>query len=336
MVIPCTIEVLPSCPSHLILGSNWLNRAKAKIDFNSSSLKVKYKNQKAELPIHFIRKSTPLPKMKTFHQDYQHPISLTNSHSDKHVHFEDSDLEGSYSSTEDESESESEETSDDDIEMEITALERNHEQESLQVLENDKYEEVVITNSQEMYSIKSTDTGLLVQAHSSKHISLDKSKEDSQNILYDFYITHPKLMQSSGYFDQSSSFIVNKKSLDIRIYNRTENDIYLEPGEEIGILEAHDLNDDTIINAYEVDRNSTLCTLEHDIIEQNLNKEDQDTLKPQLLEKLEIGDINKSMKEELLKLLKRYQHIFDWDNDTIGLTARTESVLWKQNTFKKN
>ncbi|KAG0927323.1 hypothetical protein G6F32_012920 [Rhizopus arrhizus] len=161
MVIPCTIEVLPSCPSHLILGSNWLNRAKAKIDFNSSSLKVKYKNQKAELPIHFIRKSTPLPKMKTFHQDYQHPISLTNSHSDKHVHFEDSDSEGSYSSTEEESESESEETSDDYIEMEITALERNHEQESLQVLENDKYEEVVITNSQEMYSIKSTDTGLL-------------------------------------------------------------------------------------------------------------------------------------------------------------------------------
>ncbi|KAG0817456.1 hypothetical protein G6F19_012791 [Rhizopus arrhizus] len=161
MVIPCTIEVLPSCPSHLILGSNWLNRAKAKIDFNSSSLKVKYKNQKAELPIHFIRKSTPLPKMKTFHQDYQHPISLTNSHSDKHVHFEDSDSEGSYSSTEEESESESEETSDDDIEMEVTTLERSYEQESLQVLENDKYEEVVITNSQEMYSIKSTDTGLL-------------------------------------------------------------------------------------------------------------------------------------------------------------------------------
>ncbi|KAG1185302.1 hypothetical protein G6F35_014898 [Rhizopus arrhizus] len=99
--------------------------------------------------------------MKTFHQDYQHPISLTNSHSDKHVHFEDSDSEGSYSSTEEESESESEETSDDDIEMEVTTLERSYEQESLQVLENDKYEEVVITNSQEMYSIKSTDTGLL-------------------------------------------------------------------------------------------------------------------------------------------------------------------------------
>ncbi|KAG1035866.1 hypothetical protein G6F43_013160 [Rhizopus delemar] len=181
MVIPCTIEVLPSCPSHLILGSNWLNRAKAKIDFNSSSLKVKYKNQKAELPIRFIRKSTPLPKMKTFHQAYQHPTSLTNSNSEKHVHFEDRDSEGSYSSSEEEDESESE--SDDDIEMEVTALERNYEQESLQVLENDKYEEVVITNSQEIYSIKSTDTGFLMQAHSSKHISLDKSKEDTQNIL---------------------------------------------------------------------------------------------------------------------------------------------------------
>ncbi|KAG1252299.1 hypothetical protein G6F65_017981 [Rhizopus arrhizus] len=141
-------------------------------------------------------------------------------------------------------------------------------------------------------------------------------------------------MQSSGYFDQSSSFIVNKKSLDIRIYNRTENDIYLEPGEEIGILEAHDLNDDTIINAYEVDRSSTLCTLEHDIIEQNLNKEEQDTLKPQLLEKLEIGDINKSMKEELLKLLKRYQHIFDWDNDTIGRTNLiNHKIIIEENTL---
>jgi len=141
-------------------------------------------------------------------------------------------------------------------------------------------------------------------------------------------------MQSSGYFDQSSSFIVNKKSLDIRIYNRTENDIYLEPGEEIGILEAHDLNDDAIIKAYEVDRNSTLCTLEHDVIEQNLNKEEQDTLKPQLLEKLEIGDINKSMKEELLKLLKRYQHIFDWDNDTIGRTSLiNHKIIIEENTL---
>ncbi|KAG0812956.1 hypothetical protein G6F18_013369 [Rhizopus arrhizus] len=39
IIIPCTVEVLPSCPSHLILGTNWLNRAKAKIDFNSSTLK---------------------------------------------------------------------------------------------------------------------------------------------------------------------------------------------------------------------------------------------------------------------------------------------------------
>jgi hypothetical protein len=46
--ISCTIEVLPSCPTHLIIGNNWLNRAKAKIDFNSSTLKVSYKNKKAE------------------------------------------------------------------------------------------------------------------------------------------------------------------------------------------------------------------------------------------------------------------------------------------------
>ncbi|KAG1507223.1 hypothetical protein G6F52_011686 [Rhizopus delemar] len=143
MVIPCTIEVLPSCPSHLILGSNWLNRAKAKIDFSSSSLKVKYKNQKAELPIHFIRKSTSLPKMKAFHQNYRYPISHTNSSPNKHVHFEEdeSDEEDERDTDEEEYDEDNEESSEDELEMEVTTLENDYEQETLQVLEDEPCEE---------------------------------------------------------------------------------------------------------------------------------------------------------------------------------------------------
>lgn len=78
-IIPCTVEVLPTCPTPLIIGNNWLSRAKAKIDFNSSTLKVTYKNKKAEIEIIYIRKGAPLPKMLSYQQNYQHPVSLTNS-----------------------------------------------------------------------------------------------------------------------------------------------------------------------------------------------------------------------------------------------------------------
>ncbi|KAG1015607.1 hypothetical protein G6F26_013158 [Rhizopus arrhizus] len=212
LIIPCNLEVLPSCPSHLILGNNWLNRAKARIDFNSSSLKVKYKSQKAEIPIHFIRRNTPIPKVKAFHQDYQHPISLTNSNVTKHVHFEDDESEESYSAdTEEESTSEDGGSSEENDELEVAALEKDYDNESLQVLENDN--EVIITNLQGTYSIKATVVGLMIQAHSSKHLQLDKPKNDFQDIVYNFEITHPKLTQSSGYFDQSSTCINQEKRL---------------------------------------------------------------------------------------------------------------------------
>ncbi|KAG0935580.1 hypothetical protein G6F35_014778 [Rhizopus arrhizus] len=186
-----------------------------RIDFNSSSLKVKYKSQKAEIPIHFIRRNTPIPKVKAFHQDYQHPISLTNSNVTKHVHFEDDESEDSYSAdTEEESTSEDEGSSEENDELEVAALEKDYDNESLQVLENDN--EVIITNLQGTYSIKATVVGLMIQAHSSKHLQLDKPKNDFQDIVYNFEITHPKLTQSSGYFDQSSTCIVNKKSIDIQ------------------------------------------------------------------------------------------------------------------------
>lgn len=93
LTIPCNAEVLPACPTHLIIGNNWLHRAKARIDFNTSTMKVNYKNKMAELDISFVRKSVSLPKMSVTVQSYKPPVSATNSKQDKHVHFEDQTIE---------------------------------------------------------------------------------------------------------------------------------------------------------------------------------------------------------------------------------------------------
>ncbi|KAG1389397.1 hypothetical protein G6F60_013361 [Rhizopus arrhizus] len=150
MIIPCTVEILPSCPTHFILGNNWLIRAKAKIDFNSESLKVSYKNQKAELPITFLRKQEKIPKITTYTQTYKNPVSQTNSNS-KRVHFKEEVDE----STEEENSTEDEsiEHSDEDIySAEDELSDKEHQEEgddqSLLVLEKESDQEIeIITNN---------------------------------------------------------------------------------------------------------------------------------------------------------------------------------------------
>ncbi|KAG0925259.1 hypothetical protein G6F57_017307 [Rhizopus arrhizus] len=148
MIIPCTVEVLPSCPNPLIIGNNWLNRAKAKIDFNSSTLKVTYKNKKAELEISFLRKNTTLPKVSSYTQKYEHPISLTNSKETKHVRFE-AEIQDDDDSTDQDEESEdsSEESAEEELEDE--------EDESLLLLENDKEDDIKHQILQKQYGSES-------------------------------------------------------------------------------------------------------------------------------------------------------------------------------------
>ncbi|KAG1136361.1 hypothetical protein G6F37_012077 [Rhizopus arrhizus] len=107
-----------------------------------------------------------------------------------------------------------------------------------------------------------------------------------------------------------------------------------KPGKEIGLLEICDLNKDTLISAYDINNQSTLCTLEQDYSKHDSKEDFQDTLEPQLSVNLEIGDIKKSIKEELMKLLHRYKHIFDWNNDTIGKTKLiSHKIILEEDTL---
>jgi predicted aspartyl protease len=55
ITIPGSIEVLPATPTPLIIGNNWLNRAKAVVDYKQKLLSVTYKGRMAEIPINFFK-----------------------------------------------------------------------------------------------------------------------------------------------------------------------------------------------------------------------------------------------------------------------------------------
>lgn len=55
ITIPGSIEVLPATPTPLIIGNNWLNRAKSIIDYKNKLLSVTYKGRMAEIPINFFK-----------------------------------------------------------------------------------------------------------------------------------------------------------------------------------------------------------------------------------------------------------------------------------------
>ncbi|KAG1419562.1 hypothetical protein G6F58_004549 [Rhizopus delemar] len=323
MIIPGTIEVLPHCPTPLIIGNNWLNRAKARIDFNSASLKVSYKNQKAELEISFLRKSVAPPKVTMYTQTYKNPISLTNSKSIKQVHFE----EDSSSDIEQSDEESSPYDEEDEISEEETS-ELEYEEKPLLLLEDSNIEQVVIEEETEKYIIRASEDGLNLQANTSKSIHMDKPKAD-QNIWYNFEPTNDQLIVKSGYFDVCSSLVVNKKSIEIKLYNRTTEDVIFQPYEELGWLEK--FNTQSILQAYEVEENLQLCMMEQNIEEKK--EKEEPMLEHELFIKLETGEISVELERKLRKLLERYKHIFDWNNDTIGFTnLLAHKIIIKEDT----
>ncbi|KAG1514733.1 hypothetical protein G6F45_011487 [Rhizopus arrhizus] len=325
MIIPCTVEVLPSCPSHFIIGNNWLNRSKARIDFNTSSLKVTYKNKNAELEISFLRKNEKLPQVSSYKQTYKNPVSTTNSHLVKQVHFEDETIENS-----------SEESSENETEEESSSLNESEDEEndekSLLVLENDGQEEMVINHLKDICYITAGRNGLYISANSSKKLVIDKAKTQNKNIKYIFEITNAKLKYVYGCFDSSSNLIMNRKTIEIHLYNRTREHILLCPFEEIGILEEIDLQEETNVKAYDVLSNPELFVM--DLEESpSINKKEKEPLESELYTKLEVGNLDKAVEKKLRILLKKYYSIFDWNNDTIGNTSIiTHKIIIEQDT----
>ncbi|CEG84874.1 Putative Retrotransposon protein (Fragment) [Rhizopus microsporus] len=250
--------------------------------------------------------------MHSYQQTYQNPVSLTNS-SPMRPTIEESDI------SEDDEEEESEDDTTEDDELEDTDNDDNEEEdESLLVLENEGKKEVTITNFKETHIIQASSAGLIIPPNSSITLTLDKPEKGSTEWFYNFNTLHRLLRSSSGIFDSCSSFIVNKRTIEIRFFNRTNTEILINPGEELGILEKFNLNQDFVISSYNLRSNPEMCTLEISNKEDIQN--DQPLLDKDKLDKMETGDLPQEMRRKLRALLSRYEHIFDWNNDTIGHT----------------
>ncbi|KAG0925429.1 hypothetical protein G6F30_013366 [Rhizopus arrhizus] len=113
---------------------------------------------------------------------------------------------------------------------------------------------------------------------------------------------------------------MNRKTIEIYLYNRTQGHIFLYPYEEIGILEEIDLQEETDVKAYDVRLNPELFVME---LEEppNIKEKEKELLEPELYTKLEVGNLDKAVEKKLRILLKKYYSIFDWNNDTIGNTS---------------
>ena len=72
------------------------------------------------------------------------------------------------------------------------------------------------------------------------------------------------------------------------------------------------------------------------MMEQNIEErkeKEEPMLEHKLFIKLETGEISAELERELRKLLERYKHIFDWNNDTIGYTnLLAHKIIIKENT----
>ena len=57
VTIPAPVEVLPTLPSHLLIGTDFMAKRHARITLETNTLKLRYKNSKAEVPVAYIRKT---------------------------------------------------------------------------------------------------------------------------------------------------------------------------------------------------------------------------------------------------------------------------------------
>ena len=319
MVIPCNVEVLPSCPSHFIIGNNWLNRAKAKIDFNSSTLKVAYKDQKAELPISFLRKKERIPKMVTYTQSYRDPISLTNS-SQKKVHFED-EIEDNSTDESSEELSSSDDNTNEKYSSDDELSEGEHERngsDALLVLEQDKEQEIEILFEEAENIVQAPKEGMTIKANTSNTFRISKTPKDYKKFTYSFDITNKDVLGAMGYFDMNSNIVINKRNIEIHLYNRSAYDVHLQSHEEIGRIEEHNLENEEMIQAYQLNKNHDFYVLEETHSD---DEEDDELIDSETYAKLEVGKIEKKVEKKLRKLIHKYKGIFDWNNDTIGYTS---------------
>lgn len=326
LIIPGSIEVLPVCPTQLIIGNNWLKRAKAKINLEEKVVKIEYKGMRAQVPFIFTKPNETFSTLKVHPTTYiynNQDINTTNVPNPINVISDDSDEDN-----EDPSESESDtddllpESSDDESEGDLFMLEdtygefEENNQLDIMKIENDfLYDDnFIIKVNKPFYISPYTQTQFTIKPNNFDPKTLNQSK-------FIFQVKSTKLHDLNSVWQPSSSYLQQcGDTFVIHLVNHSDKIMKFYPPEIIGEIEMIQLVDIDQMDCYNV-RKSDNTDIEFMYQAHHIDHHDDDDLtkyEEKISNKIDIKNIPPSIKTEYMQLMKRYDHIFDWNNDKIG------------------
>lgn len=227
LVVPCTVEVLPKALISLLIGTNWLTRANAVINFPRRIMKMQYKRQPAEVPIHFIKKN------------HTTTVALGNKNTTQNqVTIDSTDEE-----TEEEYDSESTEDSSSDEDNLMYAEERTIEtHEELFMAEKDEQDSTLtLTSKDDSYKVSISTAPILLQAHTQKSFFVERPETWSSEKVYDLELTHPELIKfAEHYHHYQYQFKITEDHFQISFINNSDEDVTLDSTFPLAIIHYYD------------------------------------------------------------------------------------------------
>ncbi|CEP08728.1 hypothetical protein [Parasitella parasitica] len=341
LVIPGAVEVLPACPANLIIGNNWLKRAKAKLNLEDRKIKVEYKGTTVHTNFSYTRtndvkitnsKNNNYELVQTFDQNFEKKRPSI-------IETEDIDDESETGEGDDEDRNPT------DSEDDNTSLYSFDSEDNMLMMLEDNYQEYKPTYGKlimkkdplnpGMFVLAVKNHGFYVPPYTTSHYEVnfhhmvDNNLDPSQfHIVCD--ITNDKLNDLGSVWQPSSSYISQDntlKSLFFFLVNNTSAPIEFRPHEHIGQIEIIYEKDIMEFNGYNIKTKKRhdaqfhfelFCNREEE--EPNIKCEEVDLqqYEDRIKSKIDISNVPSEVKEGFLSLLYQYDHLFDWNNDKIG------------------
>lgn len=353
LTIPCALEVLPYCPTNLLIGNNFLHRAKAKINLDAKTVRLLYKNAKVTFPIafgqvgpdiHFKIKTVTRPNYKIQSMIKNKQITTTTQVSNNRDEENDSSEDEYEEISTDEEVLENDdmyETASDSDEYTEQDLMYCNDNDNLQTeLKAERFLKFENSSDECSYDI-SVKEQIIIPPYSTIGVKLNAnhmfviSKETSPHLKCIFTMINNVFVDCGNAYD----LIDNK----ILLTNSLNTDLVLEPNTFLGVGEH--IYEDSIEKTYAVEMVNTKKIIQEsqeNFLACNINDSDMSTpaesthvnepiLSPEHQEKLDLNDVPEGIKEATLKLLYKYKDIFDWDNDKIGCLKDTEYKITLKN-----
>jgi predicted aspartyl protease len=293
VTIPINVEVLEATPMPLIIGNNWLQKAKARIDFTLTNMSVEYRKKSAEIPILIEKESNPqqlLSKQSTYH--YFKPV---------------------YEEIEQEANAEYEEEETDSEENDEFMNYQNNFQDLSQVphIENDTlaYLQVKSSNDSANVILHQGDT-MIIPSKSNAPINIHVPQSSSKQIIEINENYHHYLTLDNVFLEP------HQKKLQTIICNHTDDPIMFDG--QVPVATIHEISD---IEGYEVNDIFSNMNLISPTLE---NLQELPDEKKKLFPTFESDNIPVEISKRLHHLLFQYQDIFDWDD---GTPTKTTNII---------